>query len=68
MFVCICKGIRECDVRDLGRCGITCPNAIASSLGIDDEDNCCGRCLNKVSDFVRIATEAHHHHTLPVIT
>ncbi len=68
MFVCICKGIRECDVRELGRCGITSPKAIASSLGIDDKDNCCGRCLNNVSDFVKIAVEAHPHHSLPVGT
>lgn len=68
MYVCICKGIRESDVHELGRSGITCPKAIASSLGIDDKDNCCGRCLKKVCNFVKIAAEAHPHHSLPVGT
>ncbi len=57
MFLCVCKGITESDVRTLGQCGVTCPNMLASSLGIDDEENCCGRCINKVSEFVNIATE-----------
>jgi len=58
MFVCVCKGIKESDVRELGQCGIVCPNNLASRLQIDDEDNCCGRCLNNINDFVAIATDA----------
>jgi bacterioferritin-associated ferredoxin len=57
MFVCVCKGIKESDVRALGQAGITCPKALASSLGIDDKDNCCGRCLNNIDDFVNMATD-----------
>lgn len=57
MFVCVCKGIKESEVRELGQAGVTCPKALASSLGIDDEDNCCGRCLNNIDDFVNMATE-----------
>ena len=66
MYVCICKGIRESDVHELGRTGMTCPKAIASSLGIDDKDNCCGRCIKKVGHFAKIAAEAHAHDSLPV--
>ncbi len=57
MFVCVCKGIKESDVRELGQAGVTCPKALACSLGIDDEDNCCGRCLNNIDDFVNMAAD-----------
>jgi len=57
MFVCVCKGIKESDVRELGQAGMTCPKALASTLGIDDEDNCCGRCINNIDDFVNMATD-----------
>lgn len=60
MYVCICKGIKESDVRQLGSAGVTCPNALASSLGIDDEENCCGRCINNLSEFVELAIEAQN--------
>jgi len=57
MFVCVCKGIKESDVRELGQAGVTCPKALAFTLGIDDEDNCCGRCINNIDDFVSMATD-----------
>jgi len=57
MFVCVCKGIKESEVRELGQAGVTCPKALACSLGLDDEDNCCGRCLNNIGKFVKMATE-----------
>lgn len=63
MYVCVCKGITESDVQGLGQRGITCPRALASSLGIDDKDNCCGRCIGKVQSFVTIAKNAHHTQT-----
>jgi len=59
MFICVCKGIKEADVRELGRAGMTCPQKLACTLEIDDEDNCCGRCINNISDFVTIASEEH---------
>ena len=58
MFVCVCKGIKESDVQELGQCGIVCPKALASQLEIDDEDNCCGRCMSNIGDFVEIASNA----------
>ena len=57
MYICLCKGIREADVQELGRAGVTCPKMLASALEIDDKDNCCGRCLNNISSFVAIASE-----------
>ena len=58
MYICVCKGIKESDVESLGRAGMTCPNKLAATLGLDDDDNCCGRCLNNISDLVTIASRA----------
>ncbi len=59
MYICVCKGIKEADVRALGRAGVTCPKELASTLEIDDKDNCCGRCINNLVDFVTIASEEY---------
>ena len=59
MYVCVCKGITESDVENLGRSGVTCPNKLAATLGIDDEDTCCGRCLNHIVELVTIASREH---------
>ena len=56
MYLCICKGITESDVEDLGRSGMTCPKKLAAALGLEDEDNCCGRCLDNMADLVTIAS------------
>lgn len=66
MYICVCKGIRESDVEDLGRAGITCPKQLAATLGIDDEDDCCGRCLDNISELVTIASIEHARHCTPV--
>ena len=56
MYICICKGIKESDVRELGQ-AITCPKKLANSLGLDDKKNCCGRCIKNISKFVALAVE-----------
>ena len=66
MYICVCKGIKESDVEDLGRAGITCPKKLAASLGIDDDDDNCGRCLDNMSDLVTIASREHECHRTPV--
>lgn len=57
MYICICKGIKESDVRELGQAAITCPKKLAETLGLDDKKNCCGRCIKNISKFVEIAVE-----------
>jgi bacterioferritin-associated ferredoxin len=54
MYVCVCKGIRECDVRNLvaGRCVEPC--AIVSALGWDDPRDC-GRCRREVESIIEQA-------------
>lgn len=59
MYICVCKGIKESDVESLGYAGVTCPQKLAATLGIDDEDNCCGRCINNIADLVTIASREH---------
>ena len=65
MYICVCKGIKESDVEDLGRAGVTCPKKLAASLGIDDEDTC-GRCLDQIHDLVTIASSEHKRHSTSV--
>jgi len=57
LFICICKGIKESDVRELGQAAITCPKQLANSLGLNDKKNCCGRCIKNISKFVALAEE-----------
>jgi bacterioferritin-associated ferredoxin len=57
MYVCICKGIKESDVRELGQAAITCPKKLADSLGLNDKKHCCGRCVKNISKFVALAVE-----------
>ena len=54
MYICLCKGIRESDVRDLGRAGVLCPESLTAALGMDQED-CCGRCARNIEELVALA-------------
>jgi bacterioferritin-associated ferredoxin len=57
MYICICKGIRESDVQELGKAGITCPKKLASTLELNDKKSCCGRCIKNIDKFVALAEE-----------
>jgi bacterioferritin-associated ferredoxin len=57
MYICICKGIRESDVHELGKAGVTCPKKLAATLGLNDKKNCCGRCIKNISKFAALAEE-----------
>ena len=58
MYVCLCKGITESDVKECGRIGCVTPQALACRLGIDAED-CCGRCLRNLEEIVAVACNHH---------
>ena len=47
MYICLCKGISESQVRQLGLAGICFPDALARALGLE-EDGVCGRCLRNI--------------------
>ena len=57
MYICICKGIRESDVQELGKAGIICPKKLASTLELTDKKSCCGRCIKNIDKFVVLAEE-----------
>ena len=54
MYVCLCKGITESDVRRLGCDGILCPELLSATLGLDEE-SCCGRCARNIQELVALA-------------
>ena len=54
MYVCLCKGISESQVRELGQAGICSADALASVLGLEEEE-VCGRCLQDIEALVAIA-------------
>ena len=58
MYLCLCKGITESDVRDAGRAGIVMPCQIKAKFGLK-EAGCCGRCSKKIQDFVELAASEH---------
>jgi len=55
MYVCLCKGLREADVRQVALAGMVTAETVVAAFGLDDED-CCGRCARNVYDLVAIAT------------
>ena len=59
MYLCLCKTITESDVKRLARYGTTTPEALKAegliaTLGLNDDD-CCGRCLLEIDQFVAVA-------------
>lgn len=58
MYLCLCKGITESDVRDAGRAGIVMPCQIKAKFGLR-EAGCCGRCSKNIQEFVQLATSEH---------
>lgn len=55
MYLCLCKGITESDVREAGRAGCATASQLKATFGLTDED-CCGRCAKRIDDFVELAT------------
>jgi len=59
MYLCLCKGIKESDVREAGRAGIVMPCQLRAEFGLKDT-GCCGRCSKNIREFVEIAITEHH--------
>jgi bacterioferritin-associated ferredoxin len=57
MYLCLCKGIKESRVKELGRAGLITPEMLISTLGIDDA-SCCGRCLRNIDSIATLAISA----------
>jgi bacterioferritin-associated ferredoxin len=56
MYICLCKGISEDHVRQLGEWGITQPTDLIDVLELEDRA-CCGKCARNVTQFVELACE-----------
>jgi bacterioferritin-associated ferredoxin len=57
MYLCLCKGITDSDVREAGQAGIVMPCQLKAKFGLK-EAGCCGRCSKNIHEFVQIATTA----------
>lgn len=58
MYVCLCKGITESDVREAGRDGIVMPCQLKAKFGLKDQ-GCCGRCSKNILEFAELAASEH---------
>jgi bacterioferritin-associated ferredoxin len=58
MYLCLCKGITDSDVRDAARAGIVMPCQIKAKFGLKDS-GCCGRCSKNIQHFVELAKNEH---------
>jgi bacterioferritin-associated ferredoxin len=56
MYICLCKGITEDHVRQLGEWGITQPTDLIDVLELEDKA-CCGKCARNVGQFADLASE-----------
>jgi len=54
VYVCLCKGLTESDVKRQARAGYIPVTLLMDKLGLNDDD-CCGRCANDVEEFESIA-------------
>ncbi len=58
MYLCLCKGITDSDVREAGQAGIVMPCQLKAKFGLK-EAGCCGRCSKNIHEFAQIATSVH---------
>jgi bacterioferritin-associated ferredoxin len=56
LYLCLCNGITEADVREAGRAGLVMPCQLKSKFRLR-QDGCCGRCAKNIQDFVEIAAQ-----------
>ena len=57
MYICLCRGITESKLRELGRQGFTSADALIEELGLEEAD-ACGFCARHIDEIVAIA-EGH---------
>ena len=54
VYVCLCRGLTEKDVRRAARAGATTGPVLIATLGLDDP-RCCGRCARAIDRYVALA-------------
>ncbi len=55
MYVCLCRGLTESDIQQVGQAGIVEAERLVEVLGLND-DECCGRCARDIQELVDLAT------------
>ena len=56
MYMCLCKGITESDVREAGRAGFVMPSQLKCKFGLK-QNGSCGRGAKHIHEFVELAIE-----------
>ena len=56
MYVCLCNGITESDVREAGRAGVVMSCRLKSKFDLT-RSGCCGRCAKHIHEFVELAIQ-----------
>ena len=54
MYVCLCKGLTESDVREAGLSGCVTARQIITQFGLR-EQGCCGRCAKNICELICLA-------------
>jgi bacterioferritin-associated ferredoxin len=54
MYVCLCKGITDAAIRQLGRAGIVGEVDLIDALGLTGRE-CCGRCIRNIIEIAALA-------------
>ncbi len=55
MYLCLCKGVTEAQVRRIARTGVLTADDLIRGLGLR-EKRLCGRCIRDIAEFVDLAT------------
>ncbi|WP_083929488.1 (2Fe-2S)-binding protein [Catelliglobosispora koreensis] len=53
MFVCICARVRDCEVRDVIRCGARCIESVGEA---SDAGTGCGSCHDRIAEMIQEET------------
>jgi bacterioferritin-associated ferredoxin len=58
MYLCVCTGVTEADVKRVARERYPTPEGLIHALGLDG-DGCCGRCALEIDRFLAVALQEH---------
>lgn len=61
MYVCLCNGFRDCELRAIGKGGIRCAETAYALLGSHPK---CGACLETAQNVLRESCGANDTNTL----
>ena len=56
MYMCLCKGITESEVRAAGQSGIVTANQLKAKFDLKC-NGCCGRCAKNIHEFIEVAVQ-----------